>query len=184
MKNKSEIKDYVSRKTEEKYRTLSDMLMKWKMFPANNKLKIKKYNGEYVSYSGIKFEGSPKIVFRSFFDPYIEAFCLEIIRGIIEYLKERNISFRSARKLTKEGLKQLADRFYSEMHMVDNGVNVKQKKAIINEFIDEQVNSYFHEKFWNKERVWKTVLVLLSIGGISVAVKLGIQVIVINYFNK
>ena len=178
MKSKGEIKNYVGRKTEEKYRNLSDMLMKWKMFPANNKLKIKKYNGEYVDYSGVKFEGSPKIVFRNFFDPYIEAYCIEILKDVFDYLKERNISSFSGRSVTIDSLKNLTAKFYSAMLEVDKGLDRENKIVGINKFIENQVNSYFHEKFWNKERVWKTALVLLGIGGGSFVIKL------VFHFNK
>jgi len=70
------------------------------------------------------------------------------------------------------------------MYAVDKALSKEQKIDKINEFIEKQVNSYCYETFWSQEKIWKTALVILGIGGGCFVVKLAFQIVVINYFNK
>ena len=166
-RNKNKISPYINRQIDEKYRKLSDMLMEWKMFPAVNKLKIKKYDGDYVNYSGVKFNGSPKIVFREFFEPYIEAYCIDILKGTVEYMKERNISYTAGQRVARKSLRLFADKFYSEMLKIDSSFNKQDKIKRMNIFINEQVKSHFLQIFWTKDRTLKIILAIFGIIGIT-----------------
>ena len=68
------------------------------------------------------------------------------------------------------------------------GVNLQQvvdKINKMNRFVCEQTRSYFHKNFWTKNMLWKTILVLLGVGGCTyILVKIVLQIIVVNYFSN
>ena len=68
---KTDLYSITNRKVNELDKTISDKMMKWLFFNFTG-LHITDYYGKEINYKGIKFDGSPRLVFWKYFDPFLE----------------------------------------------------------------------------------------------------------------
>lgn len=192
-----QIRPFIHDTINDKKQKLNVLLEKWKMFYVRWHLEVPMYNGKQVHYEGVTFEGSPQIVFWEFFDPYIKASCKNVMKTVFDYSKERNISLRKAKKETVKELEIFAYAFYSQMKNVDvllmrrslgtNTVSQKDISGKINQtkkYIKDLAGSYFYLVFWDKERIYSIILLLLGSGLlIYISIKINITQIFTNINN-
>ena len=73
-------------------RAISTRLEAWRMFPAQNKLEITNFYGKPISYGGIRYEGSPEVVFWSdLFEPFMIDAAKTLFHWVIDHCKSQNL---------------------------------------------------------------------------------------------
>src|SRR5665213_969661 len=74
------------------FRDIHDRITKWTMFCANWHLQTTDYYGKPISYSGITFFGSPRMVFWGrHFEPFAEHGVMDCIAKIEEVCRNKNL---------------------------------------------------------------------------------------------
>lgn len=73
-------------------RIISDQVTPWAFLTAGSPFKVKQFSGREISYQGISFEGSPRVVFWGrYIDPFLEALAIEEIDFAVSSAKERRV---------------------------------------------------------------------------------------------
>jgi hypothetical protein len=68
----------------------------WFFLASGHPFRVKKFDGQEISYEGIGFEGSPRDVFWSrYIDPFLEALATHEITTAVSMARERSIDARS-----------------------------------------------------------------------------------------
>ena len=68
---------------------MMDRIVQWRMFSAKWELQIKDYYGKEISYKGIKYHGSPELVFWSYFPPFFDHEIPKILNQVSITCKEK-----------------------------------------------------------------------------------------------
>lgn len=98
---------------------ISQMLMRWRFFNANG-FKGRYLDGREISYSGIKFAGSPRHVFwKGLFEPYLDNVIRKSIQWTIRECEQRGLSSSIYLDETKSLLGTLIAWVYGQMAEVD-----------------------------------------------------------------
>lgn len=73
-------------------RPLVERLQAWRMMNAAAGLSTTDFNGKQVRYQGVRFEGSPRVVFwGNFFEPFIVNAASQSLEWVIECCRERHL---------------------------------------------------------------------------------------------
>lgn len=101
-------------------RRLGDQIMKWRMFCANWTLETQDYYGKPIRYRGVRFEGSPRQVFwGGHVEPFVKEGSKELIEGVVNQCRERNLEPSPYLHELQELLNQLVVKTYSDMAETD-----------------------------------------------------------------
>lgn len=120
-------------------------------------LDITDIHGKPVRYSGIKFEGSPRVVFWSgFFGPFLAKAARQSLQWTIDYCHERHLDPGEYVAETRDLLALLVERVYEHMARTDQvlrgrgfpntitPVNVASKIEAMKRHVDDLVVALTH----------------------------------------
>lgn len=95
-------------------------LTKWCFLNAGPPMEVQKYDGSMICYQGIKFEGSPKLVFwEGFIEPFLENGAIEILSKTSATAQKCSLSINACLNEAEELLKILISLTYEEMADID-----------------------------------------------------------------
>ena len=133
---------------------VKEQVAPWVFF-RTGKFRIKKFDGGCISYSGIEFEGSPRLVFwQGCIEPFVEDVIKRMIEETIRLAKDKNVQISAVLSSTKANLSSGIDTVYSKMQEVDRRLRGKgypesvPKRDIsseikkMNNFLDKQIETY------------------------------------------
>ena len=146
-------------------RIISDKLMKWRMFHAKWKLHVTDFYRKEINYEGVKYEGSPQLVFWSnFTEPFLENCITDILNKTYRECQNRNLNPDEYLKEASDLLKALTRKVFKEMSRVDqvlrgNGYpdsvkprEVTGKIAKMDQFINAHLKAIIHRGDENSEK--------------------------------
>ena len=117
----SEIYIPINKLVSEKQKELISLVVHWSFISAGPPFESKKYDGSLIRYQGIKFQGSPQMVFWSgYIEPYLENYGLEIIETIGKSSYESGIEIEAAIKECISALNNMVLSVYNQMAEVDS----------------------------------------------------------------
>ncbi len=136
--------------SEEFQQLIKKQVTPWSFYNSKG-IHVKKFDGEDISISGIKYNDQTKIVFFSHIESYIEDIIKRMIEKTAELAKDKNIPISMVLSSTEANLSGGIDSIYHEMQKVDRrlrgggdpesvpkrDVSFEVKK--MNEFLDRQI---------------------------------------------
>ena len=155
MDSKSAIYHLTNRIIEEEYEKLRrEKITPWAFLHSGHPFKCTKYSGEEISYSDVRYEGSPEYIFwNGFIEPFLKDIIFRTIDNTIEISRNKKINLAHPLKEVGVLLKKLVSKTYDAMADVDrklrgngypNKVNKKDvstKISLMAKLIDERVES-------------------------------------------
>jgi len=130
---------------------VKEQVAPWVFF-RTGKFRIKKFDGGCISYSGIEFEGSPRLVFwQGCIEPFVEDVIKRMIEETIRLAKDKNVQLSAVLGSTKANLSGGIRTLYSKMQEVDRRLRGKgypksvPKRDVsfevkkMNDFLDRQI---------------------------------------------
>lgn len=99
-----------------------ESLTPWVFFNVGKPINIKNRQGREVHYEGVKFEGSPRDVFWSFFTPCIEDIISEQFEAAIEICTDDGYFHEDALTETADLLRSRVTRFLRDMAEIDQRI--------------------------------------------------------------
>ena len=138
---------------------ISERLMKWRMFSAQWKLETENFYGKSISYNGIKFEGSPRLVFwEGYIEPFLEDRIIKSLNELENICRNKNINVEDYIHEMESLLKWLVNKTYNNMADIDqilrgggfpksvNRVIVSGRIEMMNEYISKAIAALLHKK--------------------------------------
>ena len=84
-------------------------------------VRVKKFDGKFISHSGCRFSGTAVQVFwNGYIEPYIENVVKKKIKETIELAKVKNVPISAVIESTKANLSGGIDTIYRKMQKVDS----------------------------------------------------------------
>lgn len=100
--------------------TIFKKLTKWCFLTAGPPMEVEKYDGSLIHYQGIKFKGSPKLVFwEGFIEPFLENGAIEIFNKTSETSYKCNLSVNACLNEAEDLVKILVSLTYEKMADID-----------------------------------------------------------------
>jgi hypothetical protein len=140
-------------------RNTSEKLMKWRMFCAKWSLHVEDYYGKPIHYEGVKFEGSPRLVFWDrFIEPFLENGIVDALNKIYEECISRNLDPGEYLEEMKELLRLWIQKTYIDMSRTDQvlrgkgnpnsvqAVDVSPKISSMYEYLDSHMVAIMHRR--------------------------------------
>jgi len=99
-------------------------------------MEVQKYDGSMIRYQGVKFEGSPKLVFwQGFSEPYLENGAIEILNRTSATAQKCNLSISECLNEAEKILNILVSLTYEEMADIDqrlsgNGIKMGPRVGV------------------------------------------------------
>jgi hypothetical protein len=123
-----------------------DRIIKWRMFSAKWELKIKDYYGKEISYSGVRFEGSPQRVYWSYFGPFFTNGSAKVLEAVTQECIKRGLEPKEYVIEAAELLKVMVSRLYEQISLTDqilrgNGIPKSVERRDVSKNI-ESMHSY------------------------------------------
>jgi len=115
----------IQQRVAETARPLAERLEAWRMMNSRASLRTSKFNGKPVSYQGVMFDGTPRVVFwGDFFEPFIfEPFIFDAPRQSLEWLieacRDRHLDVTEYLSEATALLNVLVAKAYEEMARTD-----------------------------------------------------------------
>ena len=105
----------------------NEKLNPWLFINAGVKVQIIEYNGKVISYEGVTFEGSPRLVFWSddFIPPFIEDAIIKVFDQTIEECRKNNLDPKPYLTEAKSLLCGFINKVYSHMADMDQKLSSK-----------------------------------------------------------
>ena len=150
--NRTALYPWTKRIVQSLNKDILDRIIKWRMFCAEWKLKIKDFYGKDISYSGIKFEGSPRRVYWNYFGPFFTHGIARVLEEVTQECINRGLEPKEYVLEAAELLKIMVSRLYEEISQTDqvlrgNGFpNSVEKKDVsknvesMYSFIDKEID--------------------------------------------
>ena len=102
---------------------IDEKITPWSFFNTGKMPQITDHHGKTITYSGVKFEGSPKVVFwDSFIDPFLRSIIVEKIDWAIVLAKSTKIPAHIVLKMIKSRLKIQIQKTYTRMSEIDQRI--------------------------------------------------------------
>lgn len=74
---------------------IKDQIEPWVFLNTGHPLQLKMFNGRIISYQGIGFEGSPRVVFWSqYIEPFLEELTVQQLSAAVKEARERSVDAR------------------------------------------------------------------------------------------
>lgn len=71
---------------------IDEKISPWTSFRANEMKEVPNYHGKVIKYSGIEFEGSPRLVFwNGFIEPFLENGIAQELNSVAQECQDRNL---------------------------------------------------------------------------------------------
>lgn len=147
----------IQQRVAEESQPIFDRLQAWRMMGSGPGLDITNIHGKPVRYSGIKFEGSPRVVFWSgFFEPFLSKAARESLQWTIDTCRERHLDAGEYVTETRDLLALLVERVYEHIVRTDQvlrgggfpntvaPVNVSSKVDATKRYLDDLVVALTH----------------------------------------
>jgi len=125
VKNASEsLRPKIDHNIDEQFSRLIDQkIAPWAFFNTGKMPQITDYHGRTIKYSGVKFEGSPNLVFwHSFIDPFIRSIIVESIEWGIKLADSANIPTLTVLEMIGSRLKMQIHKTYTYMSEIDQRI--------------------------------------------------------------
>ena len=105
----------------------NEKLNPWIFINAGVKIQITEYNGKVISYEGVTFEGTPRLVFWSddFIPPFIEDAIIKVFDQTIEECRKNNLDPEPYISEAKSLLYGFINKVYSRMAYIDQKLSSK-----------------------------------------------------------
>ena len=147
----------------------------WAFLTAGPLFKIKTFDEKEITYKGIEFTGSPRLVFWTrYIEPFLENMCLIEIAAAVAMAKDKEVDGRLLLAEVRTLLSVGFTRIYNRMADVDRRLrgkgfpekvelrSVKQEIAKMNQFLDEHIQSEIEmwktnsklEEWFKKNQFW------------------------------
>ena len=131
-----------------------DQIIPWNFMLSENGFRCKDFYGKQIQYRGVRFEGSPRIVFWGrYIEPFLEDISYRAIDKTIHLCIDKNVRLKEPLLETAELLKLLVRKTYNLMADVDRRLRgrgypdtigkqcVVGEIAVMDRFIDDRVQS-------------------------------------------
>jgi len=132
--------------------------MKWRMFGAQWKLHVEDYYGKSIHYEGVRFEGSPQLVFwNGFIEPFLENGIIFTLRETYNDCFARNLPPQDYLAEARDLLRLWVEKTYRYMAQTDQAlraegypdsiqpVNVASKISSMHQYIDENIVAFTYK---------------------------------------
>jgi hypothetical protein len=172
-----------------------DQIDPWNFMLSENGFRCKNFYGKQIQYQGVRFEGSPRIVFWGrYIEPFLEDISFRAIDKTIHLCIDKNVILKEPLLETAELLKLLVRKTYNLMADVDRRLrgsgypdsigkqDVVGEIAVMDRFIEDRVKSeiamykppaksikFYHEHpflFWSISIFISILSVILGAWGI------------------
>jgi len=130
------------------YKLVSDLddkymklITKWVFLHSGTLVEIPKYDGTLISYRGIRFDGSPELVFwQGFIGPYLENEPLEVFRNVAELSRNTNQDLEKCLDEAEQLLAVTVQRVFEKMADTDqtlkgDGIRKGERKDVSGKII-------------------------------------------------
>jgi hypothetical protein len=108
---------------EEFSRLIDEKIAPWAFFNTGEMPQITNHHGKTIRYSGVKFEGSPNLVFwDSFIDPFMQSIIVEKIDWAIELANSTTIPAHNILEMIESRLKIKIQKTYLRMSEIDQRI--------------------------------------------------------------
>jgi len=122
-----------SRIVDELDKIISDRLMQWRMFGGGGVLLTKDYYGKQISYSWVKYEGSPReVLMNGFVEPFLENGIIDSFGKLKTICKEKNVEPEVYYVEMKELLNEVVSKAYSDLAETDRVLRGKGNPKSVN----------------------------------------------------
>jgi len=92
----------------------------WLFLTAGPPLRIMRFDGREIYYQGVRFEGSPRLVFWSgYIGPFLENICVSEIEAAVSLAREKRVDGKLVLRELQGLLSSGCDRVYGQMANVD-----------------------------------------------------------------
>lgn len=92
-----------------------EKIQKWRMFPAMWELETEDFYGRKISYKGIRYSGSPEIVFWSYFPPFFHHEIPKVLIEIEQICTNKNLPSELYLQEAADLLKVMVSRLWKEI---------------------------------------------------------------------
>lgn len=105
----------------------NEKLNPWLFINAGVKIQITEYNGKIISYEGVTFEGSPRLIFWSddFIPPFIEDAIIKVFDQTIDECRKNNLAPKPYIDEANSLLNGFIGKIYYRMAEIDHGLRGK-----------------------------------------------------------
>jgi hypothetical protein len=139
---------------EEFSKLIDEKIKPWALFNTGKMPQITNHHGKIIRYSGVKFEGSPNLVFwGSFIDPFVQSIIVKKIDWAIELSNSTTIPAHNILDIIDSRLKMQIQRIYLLMSEIDQRIrgegfpervqrrDVSDKVNSMNNFLEDHMCS-------------------------------------------
>ena len=110
----------IQQRVAETARPLAERLEAWRMMNSRSSLRTSNFNGKSVSYQGILFDGTPRVVFwGDFFEPFMFDAARQSVEWVIEACRDRHLDASEYLPEAIALLSVLVTKTYEEMARTD-----------------------------------------------------------------
>lgn len=150
---------------EDEYEKLrQDKITPWSFLQSGHSFKCIDFYGKEINYSGVKFEGTPELVFwDGFIEPFLKDIIFRAINNTIQLCRDKKLYSATPIRETGELLKVFVRKVYNDMADVDRRLrgagfpqNIEKKDVSVKikpflSLIDERVDSELTVRKWLNE---------------------------------
>lgn len=110
----------IQQRVAETARPLAERLEAWRMMSSRSSLRTSSFNGKPVSYQGVLFDGTPRVVFwGDFFEPFMFDAARRSLEWVIEACRDRHLDASEYLSEAVALLNLLVAKTYAEMGRTD-----------------------------------------------------------------
>ncbi|MGN7938000.1 hypothetical protein ACTJJ2_25930 [Pseudomonas sp. 22447] len=113
--NRTSLYPQTARKIELLDNAIFERIQKWRMFPALWELETEDFYGKKISYRGIKYSGSPEMVFWGYFQPFFNHEIPKILSEIEKECANKNLPPEEFLTEAADLLKIMVSRLWKEI---------------------------------------------------------------------
>lgn len=139
---------------------IRDHVAPWAFLTAGPPFKVQQFSGREISYQGISFEGSPRIVFWGrYIDPFLEALAINEIDFAVSSAKERRVNATLLLPEVQDLLIAAIQRTFQEMTEIDRHLLGKgHPESVPLRSIEgevSQLSAFVKERIRSELAMWK-----------------------------
>lgn len=113
--NRTPLFPQTKRKIELLDNAISERIQKWRMFPAQWQLETEDFYGKKISYRGIKYDGSPEMIFWGYFQPFFNHEIPKVLADIEHDCTNKGLAPEIYLKEAADLLKVMVSRLWKEI---------------------------------------------------------------------
>lgn len=95
--------------------SIFEKIQKWRMFPALSELETEDFYGKKISYRGIKYSGSPEMVFWGYFQPFFNHEIPKVLSEVEQECINKNLIPEEFLMEAADLLKVMVSRLWKEI---------------------------------------------------------------------